>query len=156
MPVTLNTSDPDFETGFAAMLAAKREDAADVGDAVAAIIARVRAEVLVLSFSDEGFVPLEDLLQPTMDEIDSIASRGGISLGVPTGFADLDKLTNGLHPGQMIIVAARPGVGKSTLLLEVAAQTAQRRAEELREGRLARRAGPGPRPHVSVKTGAAR
>ncbi|QJD17915.1 histidinol dehydrogenase [Paracoccus sanguinis] len=44
MPVTLNTSDPDFETGFAAMLAAKREDAADVGDAVAAIIARVRAE----------------------------------------------------------------------------------------------------------------
>jgi replicative DNA helicase len=53
-----------------------------------------------------------------MDEIDSIASRGGLSLGVPTGFHDLDELTNGLHAGQMIIVAARPGVGKSTLAMD--------------------------------------
>src|SRR5574340_1204978 len=51
-----------------------------------------------------------------MDEIDSIASRGGLSLGVPTGFAELDEVTNGLHPGQMIIVAARPGVGKALAL----------------------------------------
>lgn len=50
-----------------------------------------------------------------MDEIDSIASRGGISLGVPTGFSELDEITNGMHAGQMIIVAARPGVGKSTI-----------------------------------------
>jgi replicative DNA helicase len=66
----------------------------------------------------EDYVALEELLQPTMDEIDAIASRGGSSLGVPTGFADFDELTNGLHPGQMIIVAARPGVGKSTLGLD--------------------------------------
>nr|WP_194283102.1 replicative DNA helicase [Saccharothrix syringae] len=64
----------------------------------------------------EDYVALEDLLQPTMDEIDAIASRGGQSLGIPTGFADLDELTNGLHPGQMIIVAARPGVGKALAL----------------------------------------
>ncbi len=51
-----------------------------------------------------------------MDEIDSIASRGGISVGVPTGFAELDELTNGLHAGQMIIIAARPGVGKALAL----------------------------------------
>ncbi|MEU7528040.1 replicative DNA helicase [Saccharothrix sp. NPDC042600] len=68
----------------------------------------------------EDYVALEELLQPTMDEIDAIASRGGSSLGIPTGFADLDELTNGLHPGQMIIVAARPGVGKSTLGLDFA------------------------------------
>jgi replicative DNA helicase len=68
----------------------------------------------------EDYVSLEELLQPTMDEIDAIASRGGSSLGVPTGFADLDEMTNGLHPGQMIIVAARPGVGKSTLGLDFA------------------------------------
>ncbi|WP_031468034.1 replicative DNA helicase [Sciscionella sediminilitoris] len=68
----------------------------------------------------EDYVILEELLQPTMDEIDAIASRGGISKGVPTGFADLDEVTNGLHPGQMIIVAARPGVGKSTLGLDFA------------------------------------
>ncbi|SHE61762.1 replicative DNA helicase [Streptoalloteichus hindustanus] len=70
--------------------------------------------------TSEDYVALEDLLQPTMDEIDAIASRGGVSLGIPTGFTDLDAVTNGLHPGQMIIVAARPGVGKSTLGLDFA------------------------------------
>ena len=64
----------------------------------------------------EDYVALEELLQPTMDEIDAIASRGGTSLGVPTGFADLEAVTNGLHPGQMIIVAARPGIGKALAL----------------------------------------
>ena len=43
MPVTLNTTDPDFETRFSAMLSAKREDSSDVNDVVAAIIADVRA-----------------------------------------------------------------------------------------------------------------
>ena len=47
--------------------------------------------------TSEDFVPLEDLLQPTMDEIDAIASNGGISRGVPTGFTELDELTNGLR-----------------------------------------------------------
>ncbi|MBU8820889.1 AAA family ATPase, partial [Mycolicibacterium goodii] len=58
------------------------------------------------------------LLQPTMDEIDAIASQGGIARGVPTGFTELDEITNGLHAGQMITVAARPGCGKSTLALD--------------------------------------
>ncbi|MDQ3787261.1 MAG: replicative DNA helicase, partial [Actinomycetota bacterium] len=66
--------------------------------------------------TSEDYVALEELLQPTMDEIDAIASRGGTSLGVPTGFADLEAVTNGLHPGQMIIVAARPGIGKALAL----------------------------------------
>ena len=51
-----------------------------------------------------------------MDEIDAIASQGGLSKGVPTGFVELDEVTNGLHPGQMVIVAARPGVGKALAL----------------------------------------
>jgi replicative DNA helicase len=68
----------------------------------------------------EDYAVLEDLLQPTMDEIDSIASRGGSAMGVPTGFADLDHVTNGLHPGQMVILAARPGIGKSCLGLDIA------------------------------------
>jgi replicative DNA helicase len=70
--------------------------------------------------TSEDYVALEELLQPTMDEIDAIASRGGVALGVPTGFVDLDSATNGLHPGQMIVVAARPGLGKSTLGLDFA------------------------------------
>ncbi|MGZ3141614.1 replicative DNA helicase [Lentzea chajnantorensis] len=79
-----------------------------------------RAQSAIYEVTDrrttEDYSVLEDLLQPTMDEIDAIASRGGQSLGIPTGFADLDELTNGLHPGQMIIVAARPGVGKALAL----------------------------------------
>ena len=64
----------------------------------------------------EDYVALEELLQPTMDEIDAIASHGGAASGVPTGFADLDAVTNGLHPGQMVVVAARPGLGKALAL----------------------------------------
>ncbi|MGW5051209.1 replicative DNA helicase [Actinokineospora sp. NPDC004072] len=92
------------------------------GADVTEIVDRAQAsiyEVTERSMS-EDYVALEELLQPTMDEIDAIASRGGQSLGIPTGFADLDEITNGLHPGQMIIVAARPGVGKSTLGLDFA------------------------------------
>ena len=64
----------------------------------------------------EDYIALEELLQPTMDEIDAIASHGGAASGVPTGFADLDAVTNGLHPGQMVVVAARPGLGKALAL----------------------------------------
>ncbi len=72
------------------------------GQDVAEIVDRAQAEVFEVAErrTTEDFVPLEELLQPTMDEIDSIASRGGISLGVPTGFAELDELTNGLHAGR--------------------------------------------------------
>ncbi|MFD4441233.1 replicative DNA helicase [Nocardia sp. NPDC058519] len=88
------------------------------GQDVAEVVDRAQAEIYEVTErrTTEDFTPLEELLQPTMDEIDSIASRGGISLGVPTGFTELDELTNGLHPGQMIIVAARPGVGKALAL----------------------------------------
>ncbi len=54
-----------------------------------------------------------------LDEIEAIGNRDAGLYGVPTGFADLDELTNGLHAGQMIIVAARPGAGKSTFALDL-------------------------------------
>ena len=66
----------------------------------------------------EDYAILADILQPTMDELDELSTHGGLARGIPTGFIDLDNLTNGLHGGQMIIVAARPGVGKSTLALD--------------------------------------
>ncbi len=72
----------------------------------------------------EDYSRLEDVLQPTMDELDAIASRGGVSRGVPTGIRDLDELTNGLQAGQMVVIAARPGVGKSTLGLDIARSAA--------------------------------
>ncbi|PEG33169.1 replicative DNA helicase [Mycolicibacterium agri] len=90
------------------------------GAEVAEIVDRAQAEIYDVTEgrTSEDFVALEDLLQPTMDEIDAIASQGGIARGVPTGFIELDEVTNGLHPGQMIVIAARPGVGKSTLGLD--------------------------------------
>ena len=82
----------------------------DVDDAVD------RAQAAVYEVTErrlsEDYVLLEHLLQETMDEIDAISSRGGIAVGVPTGFSELDQVTNGLHPGQMVIVAGRPAMGK--------------------------------------------
>jgi replicative DNA helicase len=88
------------------------------GGEVSEIVDRAQAAIYEVTerSTSEDYVALEELLQPTMDEIDAIASRGGVSLGVPTGFADLDAATNGLHPGQMIVVAARPGLGKALAL----------------------------------------
>ncbi|HEY2088679.1 MAG TPA: replicative DNA helicase, partial [Mycobacterium sp.] len=70
--------------------------------------------------ASEDYVALEFLLQPTMDELDAISRQGTAGLGVPTGLKDLDEAINGLHPGQMVVVAARPGLGKSTLGLDFA------------------------------------
>jgi len=64
----------------------------------------------------EDFLALADVLQPTLDEIEAIGAQGGVMTGVPTGFADLDSLLNGLHPGQLIVVAGRPGLGKALAL----------------------------------------
>ncbi|MBY3553717.1 replicative DNA helicase [Modestobacter lapidis] len=72
----------------------------------------------------EDYSRLEDVLQPTMDELDAIASRGGTARGVPTGIRDLDELTNGLQAGQMVVIAARPGVGKALALDTPVATTA--------------------------------
>jgi replicative DNA helicase len=68
----------------------------------------------------EDFLPLSEIMPGALDEIEAIGSRGGVMTGVPTGFADLDALTNGLHAGQMVVIAARPAIGKSTLALDLA------------------------------------
>jgi replicative DNA helicase len=68
----------------------------------------------------EDYLPLADIMPGALDEIEAIGSRGGVMTGVPTGFGDLDSLTNGLHSGQMIVIAARPAIGKSTLALDLA------------------------------------
>ena len=91
------------------------------GADVAEVVDRAQAEIYDVTEDrgSEDMLALEDLLQPTMDEIDATQSGGGQSMGVPTGFAELDEVTTGLHRGQMIIFAARPGQGKSTLALDV-------------------------------------
>ena len=88
------------------------------GADVAEVVDRAQAEIYDVTEDrgSEDMVALEDLLQPTMDEIDAIQSGAAQSVGVPTGFAELDEVTTGLHGGQMVIVAARPGQGKALAL----------------------------------------
>ena len=64
----------------------------------------------------DDYLPLSQIMPGALDEIEAIGTRGGALTGVPTGFADLDSLTNGLHAGQMIVIAARPALGKALAL----------------------------------------
>jgi replicative DNA helicase len=93
------------------------------GDAEADdLVDRAQAEVYAITDkrTTEDYHSLADIMPGALDEIEAIGSRGGAMTGVPTGFADLDSLTNGLHPGQMVVIAARPAMGKSTLALDFA------------------------------------
>ena len=68
----------------------------------------------------EDYVPLVQAIEAATEEIEHASGRDGSMVGVPTGFTELDTLTNGLHPGQLILIAARPALGKSTLALDFA------------------------------------
>ena len=68
----------------------------------------------------EDYVPLTEAVTVALDEIEAARGQDGQLTGVPSGFADLDALTNGFHNGQLILVAARPALGKSTLALDFA------------------------------------
>jgi replicative DNA helicase len=86
------------------------------------LVDQAQAEVYAVTDrrTSEDYLPLSEIMPGALDEIEAIGSHGGAITGVPTGFADLDALTNGLHPGQMIVIAARPALGKSTLALDLA------------------------------------
>ena len=82
---------------------------------------QAQAEVFAVTERRESddYVQLSQLMPEAYDEIEKIAA-GITGQGVKTGFKDLDALTNGFHPGNMIVLAARPAVGKSTLGLDIA------------------------------------
>ncbi|CAG7570815.1 replicative DNA helicase [Barrientosiimonas humi] len=94
----------------------------DVEDLVNAAQAEVYA--VADKRGGEDYVRLGEVIESTADEIEAASSTSGEMIGVPTGFTDLDTLTNGLHPGQMIVLAARPAVGKSTLGLDIVRSSA--------------------------------
>jgi replicative DNA helicase len=66
----------------------------------------------------DDYRDVASLLGATIDEIEAIQARDGDMAGLGSGFDDLDRITTGFRPGQMIVIAARPGVGKSTLGLD--------------------------------------
>lgn len=86
------------------------------------LVNQAQAEVykVVSQSSKEDYVGLSDSIEAAIREIETAQQRGGELTGIPTGFTDLDAFTHGLHPGQLVIVAARPAVGKSTFALDIA------------------------------------
>jgi replicative DNA helicase len=82
------------------------------------LVDRAQAEVYGVTERrvSEDYLRLSEIMPGALEEIEAIGSRGGSLSGVPTGFADLDSITNGLHPGQMIVIAARPAMGKALAL----------------------------------------
>jgi replicative DNA helicase len=83
-----------------------------------------QAESAIFAIADkkirDGFVSLKDLAESSLDTIEKLASRKELVTGVPTGFTDLDEITSGLQPSDIVIVAARPSMGKTSLVLNIA------------------------------------
>ena len=71
-------------------------------------------------------VPIAEAIRAYYDRIEYLYEHRGEPLGIPTGFRDLDKLLGGLQRSDLIIVAARPGVGKTSLMLNIALSAARR------------------------------
>jgi replicative DNA helicase len=83
-----------------------------------------QAEHAIFAIADDkvrdGFVSLRDLAQSSLDTIEKLHARKELVTGVPTGFTDLDELTSGLQPSDLVIIAARPSMGKTSLVLNIA------------------------------------
>ena len=84
-------------------------------------------DLIILYVEDvdiKGYVYLKDVLIETFAEIEKLYNQKGYVTGVPTGFADLDLKTNGLHDSDLLIVAARPAIGKSAFAINIASNVA--------------------------------
>jgi len=70
--------------------------------------------------SQSGFKTIRDVLNSTFEDINDLAERGDAITGLSTGYAELDKMTTGLHDDELMILAARPAVGKTAFALNIA------------------------------------
>lgn len=104
---------------IAAMGRAGEGNVADLVDAAQSELFTVADER-----AEEEMLFVADTMEASIAEIVDLKENRGKLVGVPTGFADLDALTGGLRAGQMIVIAARPAMGKSTLALDIARSAA--------------------------------
>ena len=88
-------------------------------------------DIVMNRSSGESLVPLRDVLVKTYDQIDELAKLHGAIAGVPTGFIDLDNLLTGLHGGELIIVGARPAMGKTSFAMNIAAHASLDRGKSV-------------------------
>lgn len=103
-----------------------REMAYDEGVGITEVLNQSQEAVFDLSQSDtqRGFVAIRSLLAESINAVEDLYQKKSRFLGVPTGFMDFDHLTSGLQPGNLIIIAARPSMGKTTLVLNIAQNVA--------------------------------
>ncbi|WP_048601608.1 replicative DNA helicase [Rubeoparvulum massiliense] len=91
------------------------------------------AERSILELSDlgtrNGFISIKDALLETIDRIETLNSNQGELTGIPTGYTDLDRMTAGFQKSDLIIIAARPSVGKTAFALNIAQNVAARANE---------------------------
>ncbi len=89
-----------------------------------------RAEQRIFEITDrrvrEGFVSLKDLLKPAFEHIHELSERKAHVTGVPSGYEDIDKLTSGFQASDLVIIAGRPGFGKTSLAMNMAENAAIR------------------------------
>jgi replicative DNA helicase len=83
-----------------------------------------QAEHAIFAIADQkirdGFVSLRELAHGSLETIEKLHARKELITGVPTGFTDLDEMTSGLQPADLVIIAARPSMGKTSLVLNMA------------------------------------
>ncbi|MCE2414959.1 replicative DNA helicase [Candidatus Poribacteria bacterium] len=103
-----------------------REMAYDESVGIAEVLNQSQEAVFDLSQTDtqRGFVAIHSLLTQSLDAIERLYHKKSRFLGVPTGFMDFDHMTSGLQPGNLVIIAARPSMGKTTLVLNIAQNVA--------------------------------
>ncbi|MDZ4674610.1 MAG: replicative DNA helicase [Gemmatimonadota bacterium] len=73
---------------------------------------------------EAGFTRIKEMLWPTMERIETLHKSGKSITGVPSGFVDLDELTSGFQPSELVVVAARPSMGKTAFCLNIATHAA--------------------------------
>ncbi len=99
-----------------------REIAYDETVGIADVLNQAQEAVFELGQTDaqRGFAPIRLLLTESIDAVEKLFQKKNRFLGMPTGFMDFDHMTSGLQPGNLIIIAARPSMGKTTLVLNIA------------------------------------
>ncbi|GIG54059.1 replicative DNA helicase [Demequina activiva] len=92
------------------------------GAEVDMVVDGAQAEIFAVTErrNSQDYLSIGDVMEQTLSQVEMASARDGQMLGIPTGFTQLDELTGGLQGGQMIVLAARPAIGKSTLGLDIA------------------------------------
>jgi len=98
------------------------ENAFDVGQEAIVVLDRAEQSVFALSQKHlrQVFLPVRDVLRESFDRLDELHKKAGGMRGLPTGFKDLDDTLAGMQDSNLLILAARPGIGKTALALNIA------------------------------------